>query len=50
MQSDRSFIYLLVPQRKGDTYTTTLKRAVIRNGRSAREDLIEIAKLIQEKT
>lgn len=50
MQSDRSFIYLLVPERKGDTYTTKVKRAVIRSGLAGREDLVEIAKLIQEKT
>jgi hypothetical protein len=49
MQSDRTFVYLLVPERKGDTYTTRIKRAVIRSGAAGREDLVEIAKLVQEK-
>jgi hypothetical protein len=48
MSKDRMFVYLLVPERTGDRYTTRLKRAVIRRGLAGREDLVEIAKIIKE--
>ena len=49
MSKDRLFVYLLVPERKDDGYTTRLRRAVVRPGLAGREDLVEIARLIQEK-
>ena len=50
MPSDRTTINILVPERKGNTWTTRLKRAVIRHGLAGREDLVEIAQIIKEKT
>ena len=49
MKTDRERIFLLVPERTGDTYTTRVKQALVRKGPVGREELLEIAKGIQEK-
>ena len=49
MPTDRQTVYLLVPERKGDTWTTRLKKAVVRTGSQGRDDLADIAKILQQK-
>lgn len=49
MPNDRQTVYLLVPERKGNTWTTRLKRAVVRTGEQGREDLVDIARILQQR-
>ncbi len=49
MPKDQQTVYLLVPERRGDTWTTRLKKAVVRTGSAGRDDLADIARILRDK-